>query len=157
MRRAHQIVQTSLNQHEAGGESDDGMELGLCYVEPAARRMLFVGARFPLFVAANGEIIEMKADKKGIGYRAIAADQTYEEHAIALSPGLRLYLVSDGVFDQVGGERRRGFGKKRFRELLLSLADAPFERHGQAILDALCAFQGDESRRDDVSIMGLEY
>jgi len=156
MRRAHQIVQTSLNQHVAGGESDDGMELGLCYVEPAARRMLFVGARFPLFVVADGEISELKADKKGIGYRAIAADQNYEEHEIALSPGLRLYLVSDGVFDQVGGERKRGFGKKRFRELLLSLADTPFERHGQAILDALGVFQGEESRRDDVSIMGLE-
>lgn len=70
---------------------------------------------------------------------------------------LRLYMVSDGVFDQVGGERKRGFGKKRFRELLLSLAEAPFERHGQAMLEALDAFQGEEARRDDVSIMGLEY
>ena len=119
--------------------------------------MVFVGARFPLFVVADGEISEVKADKKGIGYRGIAADQEYTEHRIALSPGLRLYLVSDGVFDQVGGERKRGFGKKRFRELLLSLADAPFEQHGERILAALRAFEGDESRRDDVSIMGLEY
>lgn len=157
MRRAHQLVQTSLNQHVDGGDSDDGMELGMCYLEPGAEHLIFVGARFPLFVVTGKDILEIKPDRKGIGYRGLPYDPEFTEHRLALEPGLRLYMVSDGVFDQVGGEKRRGFGKNRFKELLASLADVPFEEHGERIYQALCAYQGDESRRDDVSIMGLEY
>ncbi|EKO40524.1 MAG: PAS domain S-box [Solidesulfovibrio magneticus str. Maddingley MBC34] len=156
MQRAHQIIQTSLNQHLDGGESDDGMELGMCYVAPDRQSMLFVGARFPLFLEADGDIIEIKSDKKGIGYRGIAYDQEYHEHLVPLRPGLRLYLVSDGLFDQVGGERRRGFGKNRFKDCLRAIAGEPFDQHGARLFAALQAFQGDEIRRDDVSIMGLE-
>jgi hypothetical protein len=133
------------------------MELGICYVEPGGEKMLFVGARFPLFVDAGDEIAEIKPDRKGSGYRAIPHGQEFVEQAISLRPGMRMYMVSDGVFDQIGGEKRRGFGKNRFKELLESLRGVPFELHGERVYQALVEYQGDESRRDDVSILGLEY
>jgi len=119
--------------------------------------MVYVGARFPLFVVADGEITEIKPDRKGIGYRGIPREPDFREHALPLAPGMRLYMVSDGLFDQIGGDRRRGFGKNRFKDLLGSLAREPFRLHGQLIYDALRAYQGDEKRRDDVSLLGLEY
>ncbi|WP_051261065.1 PAS domain S-box protein [Desulfovibrio inopinatus] len=155
--RAHQIVQSRLNQHTANGESDDGMELGLCYVEPGNNTMIYAGARFPLFVVQGKNIEEIKPNKKGIGYRGIPQEQQFEERRIHLEPGLRLYMISDGVFDQIGGEKRRGFGKKRFKHALLSLVDIPFPQHGQRLYAMLEDYQGDESRRDDISMLGLEF
>jgi len=157
VRRMHQIMQTSLNQHTQGGDSDDGMELGVLFVRPSAGTVCFVGARFPLFVQADGEIVEFKADKRGIGYRHIPFEQEFTETALEIKAGLRLYLVSDGLIDQIGGEKRRAFGKKRFRELLSSLSGLSMPRQGERIYQALLEYQGQESRRDDVSLLGMEF
>ena len=157
VRRMHQLMQTNLNQHIQGGDSDDGMELGALFVRPTAGTVCFVGARFPLFIQKEGEIVELKSDKRGIGYRHIPYDQEFTEQVLRISPGLRIYMVSDGVIDQIGGVQHRAFGKRRFKELLASLAGLPMPRQGEHIYQALVAYQGQESRRDDVSIVGLEF
>jgi len=157
VRRMHQIMQTNLNQHIQGGDSDDGMELGALFVRPTAGTVCFVGARFPLFIQKEGEIVELKSDKRGIGYRHIPYDQEFTEQVLGISPGLRIYMVSDGVIDQIGGVQHRAFGKRRFKELLASLAGLPMPRQGERLYQALVAYQGQEARRDDVSIVGLEF
>ena len=70
---------------------------------------------------------------------------------------MRLYMVSDGLIDQIGGERRRSFGKNRFRSLLLEMINEPLHQQGTKLVQALTDYQGAEQRRDDVSILGLEF
>ena len=154
--RMHQIVQKSLNQHQKEGTSDDGMELGVCYLEEARREMIYVGTRFPLFVLENGELNIIKGDKKAIGYRSVPHDQQYTEIRINLRPGQRFYMASDGLLDQIGGPKRRSYGKKRFMKLIQSFNDIPMCDQGDLIYEALVDYQGKESRRDDVSVLGFE-
>ena len=157
LKRVHQIMQENLNQHTEGGDSDDGMELGMIFVQPQADRFCYAGARFPLFILNRDEMHEIKGDKKGIAYRHINFDQDFTEYTLDIEPGMRLYMVSDGVIDQIGGEKRRSFGKNRFRSLLLEMADLPLHQQGAILNQALIQYQGAEHRRDDVSIMGLEF
>jgi len=156
IRDAHALLQRTLGQHQDGGRSDDGIELGACYVPESGQALTFAGARFSLFVVDGGIVSEIKGTKKGMGYRGIAPDQAYESHSIALNPGRSFYMTTDGLTDQVGGEFRRMFGKKRFKELLLSLEGRPMNEQKQALMDALIAYQGDEVRRDDVSAIGFK-
>ena len=157
LKRVHQIMQENLNQHTQGGDSDDGMELGMIFVQPQAARFCYAGARFPLFILSQGEMQEIKGDKKGIGYRHIDFDQDFTEYTLDIVSGMRLYMVSDGVIDQIGGDKRRSFGKNRFRSMLLEMAKLPLHQQGTKLNQALIAYQGAEHRRDDVSIMGLEF
>ena len=150
-------MQENLNQHTEGGDSDDGMELGMVFVQPKAGRFCYAGARFPLFILNRGEMQEIKGDKKGIGYRHIDFDQDFTEYTLDMETGMRLYMVSDGVIDQIGGDKRRSFGKNRFRAMLLEMANLPLHQQGAMLNQALVAYQGAEQRRDDVSIMGLEF
>lgn len=157
LKRVHQIMQENLNQHTEGGDSDDGMELGMVFVQPKAGRFCYAGARFPLFILNRGEMQEIRGDKKGIGYRHIDFDQDFTEYTLDMETGMRLYMVSDGVIDQIGGDKRRSFGKNRFRAMLLEMANLPLHQQGAMLNQALVAYQGAEQRRDDVSIMGLEF
>ncbi len=156
IQRMHQIVQKSLNQHKQSGSSDDGMELGLCYFNADMTELNYVGTRFPLFIVENGKIDIIKGDKKAIGYRSIPFDHNYIEQRIELRPGQKIYLTTDGLIDQIGGPKRRSYGKKRFKNLLLSLEDVPFFKHGNRIYEDLLDYQGNESRRDDVSLLGIQ-
>ena len=151
----HQMVQTTLSQESDGGDSDDGLELGACYVRPNRHRLTFAGARLPLFVVEGGDVTEVKATRQGMGYRGIPRRQAYDETQIALRDSMTFYMTSDGYLDQVGGEQRRMFGKRRFKELLLSLEDKPFADQKEALYRALRDYQGEERRRDDVSMVAF--
>jgi len=154
--RMHQYIQVTLGQHYSGGDSDDGIELGACYFVPEVPEMKFVGARFEVFINNGDEINVIKGTKKGMGYRKVSYTQEYDEHVIRVMPGDRLYLTTDGYTDQVGGDNRRMFGKKRLKELLTSMQDQPMAAQKELLMDALEVYQGDEVRRDDVSIIGFK-
>ena len=155
MQRLHQLVQTTLGQHGEGAEADDGMELGICFLGAEMETMIFVGARFELYLVEDGNVSVIKGTKSGIGYHGIPQNQQYEEHEIINLAGKSFYMSSDGLIDQVGGERKRMFGKKRFKELLLEVQDKSMAEQKQVINKALHDYQGDQNRRDDVSVIGF--
>ena len=155
LHRMHQLVQLTLGQHTEGGKSDDGLELGACYIDGDRTRLTFAGARFSLFKFEGAEVEEIKGDKQGIGYRGIPFGQEFMNRDVALGPGISFYLTTDGLIDQVGGEKRRSYGKKRFKELICKISDRPIFEQKFAIVEALEEYQGVERRRDDMSVIGF--
>lgn len=155
LQQTHQHIQTSLSQHLEEGDSDDGVEMGICYLSEGKQSMTYAGARFSLFILRDGVVEEVKGDKKGMGYRGIPYDSLYTNQDIALHGKCNFYMTSDGLTDQVGGENGRGFGKKRFRTLLKDIQFVALPMQGGRIKEALKAHQGNESRRDDVAVLGF--
>lgn len=158
LKRMHQRVQTTLRQGEPTGTSDDGLELGAIYLEPGRKALIFAGARFSCFYidpAAKEEAVEVKGDRSGIGFRAIPSDQVFRNRTIEVIPNRAFYLTSDGMIDQVGGPRRRSYGKKRFRDLIRTIGKTPMSEQKHLILKELQAYQGRETRRDDLSVIGI--
>jgi PAS domain S-box-containing protein len=115
----HLLMQNVMGQDHEGGESDDGIEIGACYFPPNKQQLIFAGARFSLFMTQPGteEVIELKGDKSGIGYCGIPQDIQFTNHEVELLPDRVHYMTSDGIIDQIGGEKKRSFGKKRFKKL----------------------------------------
>jgi PAS domain S-box-containing protein len=154
----HVIIQESLGQDEDYGDSDDGLELGVCYLPKENKSMTFAGARFSLFYQdEKTDAIEIKGDKKGVGYRNIPKETMFTNQSVEIIPERRFIMTTDGMIDQIGGEKRRGFGKKRFVNLLNELQGSPMQEVGIGLYTALTEYQGDESRRDDVSMMGFSF
>ncbi|MBF0427707.1 MAG: transporter substrate-binding domain-containing protein [Magnetococcales bacterium] len=156
LQRMHQLIQYALGQHIKEGASNDGVELGVCYLEPGQPNLIFAGARFSLFVVNNDTVQEIKGNKSGMGYRGVAWNVEFSNNQIPLCPDWRYYMTSDGLIDQVSGSLRRGFSKQRFIKLLEELRPVAIGEHGHRIKEALIAFQGEESRRDDVSVVGFQ-
>ncbi len=156
MQHIHQLVQVTLGQHGDKGESDDGMELGICFLNSKMDKIIFVGARFELYLIENGGISVIKGAKSGIGYHGIPHDQVFEEHEIVNLACKSFYMTSDGLVDQIGGERNRMFGKNRFRKLLLDIQDKDMQNQRQCIREALINYQAAHRRRDDVAVIGFK-
>jgi PAS domain S-box-containing protein len=157
LQRTHQLIQASLGQDQDSGASDDGLEMGICYIAPGKHEMVFSGARFSLFYVEDGEVFEVKGDRTGIGYRGIPKNASFTDHSIDIGNGRSFYMTSDGLIDQVGGEKRRSYGKRRFMELLSGMATLPMNERRDRIRDALEDFQADQRRRDDVSVIGFAF
>lgn len=155
LQRTHQLIQKALDQDQQEGSSDDGIEMGICYLSPQMENMIYAGARFSLFHVRDGGVEEIKGDKKGLGYRGIPTDVVFNNKEISLDEAGIFYMTTDGLIDQVGGPKQRGFGKKRFKNLLLELENMAMEQRADEIRLALARYQGEQKRRDDVAVIGF--
>ncbi|MBF0454328.1 MAG: bacteriohemerythrin [Magnetococcales bacterium] len=157
LQRMHQLIQSSLGQGENGsGTSDDGIEIGACFLSDTQGCLIFAGARFDLFILQDNQVEIIKGTKSGLGYRGIATDIQFTNHAIDTIPQQTFYMTSDGLIDQIGGEKRRSFGKKRFMSLIATHGDKPLSKQKELFLQALEQFQGKQKRRDDLSVIGFK-
>jgi serine phosphatase RsbU (regulator of sigma subunit) len=64
-------------------------------------------------------------------------------------------MTTDGFTDQVGGERRRMYGKKNFGNLLRSFQGKPMSEQKELLDKAFYDYLGNEKQRDDVSVIGF--
>lgn len=155
IRLMNRIVQNMLHQDSCEGYSDDGLELGVCYLTGDKSRLFFAGARFELFYTENGVANVIKGTREGIGYRGIPLAQEYAAHEIEVRQDMTFFMTSDGITDQRGGEKGFGFGKNRFKKLIEAAHQFPLAKQRTYISEALITYQGKEKRRDDVSVIGF--
>jgi serine phosphatase RsbU (regulator of sigma subunit) len=151
----HRGVQSLLGQDEREGNTDDGLEAGICFVDLKERKMTFAGARFSLWRANREGVIEIKGDRKALGYRRYPPDATFTDVMLPLGDDDNFYLTTDGLIDQIGGPRGRSFGKRRFHSLLAKTRGASMSEQEAILRRALDAHQGEQLRRDDLTVLGF--
>lgn len=152
----HRELQALLGQDQGReGDTDDGLDAGLCLVDEAERKLVFAGARLSLWRARDGAIDEIRGDRGGIGYRRFATDLGFSDRAVDLDGRDAFYLATDGLIDQIGGPRRRAFGKRRFASFLAAHHPRPMPEQAAALSETLAGFQGREVRRDDLTVLGF--
>ncbi len=163
----NRTVKQSLGQFDGGRQgmdnddhemhSDDGMDTAFCWVDTRTRMMTFAGAKTPLFLLPPGadDLDVIKGDKKGVGYIDTPMDYCWENQKIALKPGSQVYITTDGIIDQIGGPKQIAFGKKRLKKVIMDAAKQPMSEQKEHIMQSFYKYQGDNRRRDDVSIFGF--
>lgn len=150
------VVPIHPEQHE---RSDDGMDAAFIWVDQANNKMVFAGAKTPLFCLPAGEadFVVVDGDKKGVGYTDTPLDYAWTNKTVELSKGDMIYLTTDGIIDQIGGLKKIAFGKKRLMQLLLKHRVKSMEDQCEAVLRNYYEYQGNQRRRDDVSFFGFRH
>ena len=143
-------------QHAFPGENvADGMDVALCEIDLAEKKLSFAGAFRPLVVMRDGLLKEVKGSKFPIG--AYAEEQkSFDLHVEPLHAGDTLYLFSDGYADQFGGERGKKFRKKNFYELLASIQDMDMAEQCSFLEYAHNNWRQQEAQTDDILVIGLK-
>jgi serine phosphatase RsbU (regulator of sigma subunit) len=153
LERLNRMIKSTLHQEDADGLSDDGLDLGILFVQQ--EQMRFAGAKSHLFVRSADETHVYTGDRKSIGYRRTPSDYRFTESVIPRSEGDVFYMASDGFFDQSGGEKGFSFGKRRFLELLDRIGGLPLREQRDAVVSETKAYRGKESIRDDVTLLAF--
>lgn len=156
----HQRVKNAMGQHDGLADihhADDGMDAAVLWIERCTRKLTFAGAHMSLFTLAptEEEFGEIHGDREGVGYASVPMEQRWTNHEVELPRGAAVYLFTDGIFDQLGGEKRIAFGKRRVRNCLKRLRDTPMALQARGLRAELREYQGDEPRKDDVSAIGF--
>jgi len=154
----HQGVRTTLKQNEEGNNGRDGMDLALCKIDKENKIIQFAGAHNPLYLLRKGELTEYKGSRKGIGGKPLLKkiEKEFENNEIKYQSGDKIFIFSDGLPDQLGGEDRKKYQTKRIKEALTEKEDLSMAHFARHFSTDFYEWMGEEKQVDDVLLIGIE-
>lgn len=151
--KVESIINEPVDSDEA--KSDDGMDAAFIWFDSNTSVMTYAGAKIPVFLSQKEGLSVVDGNRKGVGYADTPMDFEWQNKEITLRHGDCVYITTDGIIDQIGGKKNIAFGKKRLSELIGSGRHLPMPAQRDVIMDAFYKYQGDHSRRDDITIFGF--
>ncbi len=152
----HTSVLKALKQRETS--NIDGMDLSICAFEAWEDNQInleFSGAKSSVYYLRGGELHELKGDRKAIGGSQNDKILDFTLHRVTLQKGDLVYMTTDGLED-APNQKRKKFGTKRIKELILKNADQPLANQKKILLEALEAHHNGTLQRDDITFIGLK-
>lgn len=160
LQQVHNEMVVSLNQHDFTETAQDGMDMSLCLIDLEERTLKFAGAHNPIYLVNNGNLREMQADPLTIGgtildsklngsFRFSTKETTFEEDTF-------LFMFTDGYLDQFGGKDNKKMNKKRFKEIVVNMANGSFHKAKELFEKQFNNWKGDNPQIDDVLIIGAK-
>ncbi len=149
-------VKETLHRSDSSRVTDDGLDIGFCYVEQN-RRLVFAGAKIPLYVKRNGQVHQLAASKKSIGYRRSNPDLAFVNTEWLIEPGDIFFMTSDGFIDQNGGGQDYPIGRRRFVEAIGAEAVQSLTQQQEKLEQLLVDYMDREVQRDDITVLGFRF
>jgi serine phosphatase RsbU (regulator of sigma subunit) len=131
------------------------MDMGICLIEPGSSSLIYAGAKAALYRVRRQECETIKGDRRSIGYRGSYSNEPFTNHRVTVEEDDTFYICSDGYPDQVGGTKRIPFGMRRLLKLFSETSCQPFAQQQEIFMQTMLAYQGNEKRRDDVTMLGF--
>ncbi len=148
-------VKRSLRQTGKYGEARDGIDMALCIIDFENLELEFAGANNPLILIREDELLEVKADKMPIGIH-FREKESFTNNKLKIKKNDKIYLFSDGYYDQFGGKRGRKFLKKNFKKLLKSIYEKKMEEQKIILKETLNNWKKNYEQIDDILVLGIE-
>lgn len=144
----------ALNKHNATVVSNDGMDIALAVFDFENNTISYSGAFRPMLLVRNNEIVEFDGNRYPIGMYGDVKKE-FVSKQMQLQEDDTFYFFTDGYCDQFGGEQKKKFNRKRFKELLLSAQSMEMEEQESFLQYALLNWRQNEPQVDDVLVMGI--
>ena len=152
----------------------DGMDGLFCSIYPQDNLLEFVGAKRSLVLIRKGadpllidsdsleakinneeySLFEVSGDRSSIGKESEFAEFTAKK--IQIRPGDRIFLYTDGITDQLGGDQQKRLKKKQFFEKLLEIQSKSINLQKSDIFNWLENWKHNNEQTDDILVIGIE-
>lgn len=153
---AHEQLLHTLEQ-SGDKDSRDGMDMAVIEYNPETSTITLSSANRTSMLFINGEWIQHKGVKRGIGERSFDRNSLpFQNDVFQVKKGDRIFLFSDGYPDQFGGPRNKKIGNKGVTAILEQTAEMPYDQLYQFISDKYWEWRGDCEQLDDISMLCVE-
>ncbi len=148
------LLYSTLKKGGEDSEIQDGMDAGIVYISDSGQ-IIYAGAHISFFVLKNESITEIKGISYTVGTNPEVRKKRFENKVIQIEEGMSFYMATDGMKDQIGGEKRLPYGKKGMLAVLKTIQQYPMEEQKHIIWSSYEAYKQDEIPRDDVTMLGF--
>lgn len=135
----------------------DGMDLSLCRIAKEKNEIIVSGASRPVYLIINNEFVEFKSSNFSLGGIIDRETKAFEDKTFVVNKGDTIYLFSDGITDQFGGEKNKRYSSKRFKSFLQSIAHFNIDEQEQKLEQEFLSWKANWHQTDDVLVIGVKF
>lgn len=146
------------NTFERYPDSDklyDGFDLASVCIDKKKKIISYSGAKRPMLMVKNGELIEIKGDRNSA---CVLTSQGHEflEYQFRYEGDESFYIFSDGYQDQFGGDAFKRFTYRRFREHIMEAQKYKLSKQKRYFENALNQWKKSNPNTDDICLIGFQ-
>lgn len=147
---------TSMIRDKAHEHAGDGMDIGLFSFRHDTRELNFAGANSNLSVLRNGNWLKLAGTRRPIGVLHESMRTPFENQAIQLIAGDRIYSWTDGLPDQFGGISGKKLKTSALREFIGLIANLPMAIQKKKLETFINDWKGTQQQVDDICLVGIQ-
>ena len=147
-------IKKSLHQTGKEGEAADGMDIAFCILNKNRKKLEFAGAYNTLLLFQNGVLREYKGDRMPIGIY-YGEKESFTNYEISVKKGDSIYIFSDGLCDQFGGNAGTKYKIASLKKLLIEINMKSMTEQSQIIEQVFNQWKGMLSQVDDITVIGV--
>jgi serine phosphatase RsbU (regulator of sigma subunit) len=138
------------------GGFGDGMTIALCSFDAEMRRLVFAGSFQSIYIVDATGVTRIEGDAVFIGSAGQdRKERHFRDHYLEVEDGSMIYLTSDGLQDQFGGEHGKKFMRNRLGQMLAEAHLLSSAEQQRFIRDRFKVWKGDQEQVDDVLLVGI--
>ena len=169
-RKFSKVLNTSADTYT----QHDGMDGVFCSLYPQDNILEFVGAKRSLVIirenntqllvdnqdteaklsSSTHSLFEVSGDRNSIGKESEFIE--FSTKKIKIHSGDRIFLYSDGITDQLGGDQQKRLKRKQFYEKLLEIQGKSINLQKSDIFNWLEKWKHSNEQTDDILMIGIE-
>lgn len=135
---------------------NDGMEMTICAINESSDQMAYACAGSRFLIHSEDTFTMFKGDNKHIGDSAPDDFQFYSSHYTNFTHNDLVYLFSDGLQDQFGGDNDKKFTFRRVLEMLETNANLPLPDQRKNIEKTIGDWIGKSDQTDDITLISIK-
>ena len=149
-------IVSALNSDNETIQSTDGMDISVLMIDKLSGYAIIASANRPVYIYTSGVLNEIKQDKISIGGYYIEKKE-FTNHFLGSARGMTVYMFSDGITDQFGGERGKKLKSKGVRSLIESTCAENMDAQEKRINDFIRSWKGNQEQIDDISMIAVRF
>ena len=146
---------STLNQNIELGVSNDGMDMVVCEFSLKKRHVRFASAMRPVIIVISGESFYIKGNRSSVGGESVI-EKYFDDQEFYLNEGDTIYLFSDGLPDQFGGNDGKKMKIDRLKRLIEQVSHLPMSEQELAISKFYREWKGNFEQVDDILLIGVK-
>lgn len=145
-------------RYQGGDENHhDGMDISICEIDMESLQLRASSAMHDLLIMRNGKLLRERGTRRSIGgVLSDGSEQTFDRIDSPLEPGDRIFLFTDGMPDQFGGEHGKKLKVSGVIQWIEETAALPMQEQATMLRQRFDAWMGDQAQVDDVLLIGIE-
>lgn len=136
------------------GKNIENIDISLCLIDHKKNELQYAGANQPIFTTSKKEIKQWKSDRMPINGN-YKRDIPFTNNKMKIKSGDKLYMFTDGYYDQFGGLRNNKFYLSKFRKLIFSIHEKEMKEQENILINEFYKWKGENFRVDDILIIGV--
>jgi PAS domain S-box-containing protein len=143
----------ALNKHKESG-LNESVDMAVCSYNQKTRELKYASGMSKIYLVRDEEVYTLDRDDTSIGTKN---NETFRMNSktIEMKKGDRVFMMSDGFTDQIGGIKNKRIGSRQVREVLKRTAYQPITEQKEHIKNFFQTWKGENEQTDDLSLLAF--